>query len=102
MVRPAARSRATTFDDVREEGAGGCSAGRRGNASGVDPAEFEGGFARRIDDLAAEGRSVYARPTVLGTNAGRFHGVPATDRVFGVGMFDCATVRDGKIVERIP
>jgi predicted ester cyclase len=54
----------------------------------------------RIDDCVAEGDKVYARPTVTGTNSGNFYGVPATNRPYGVNMFDYATIEDGKIVER--
>jgi predicted ester cyclase len=54
-----------------------------------------------IDDLVAEDDRVYARRTVRGTNAGRFYGIPATTRAYEVNMFDYATIRDGRIVERI-
>ncbi|MBA2616580.1 MAG: ester cyclase [Rubrobacter sp.] len=54
-----------------------------------------------IDDCVAEGDKVYARLTVRGTNSGRFYGIPATNRAYEVSMFDYATVRDGRIVERI-
>ena len=54
-----------------------------------------------IEDLVAEGDQVYARLTVRGTNSGRFYGIPATNRGYEVNMFDYATLRDGKIVERI-
>ena len=54
-----------------------------------------------IDDLAAEDDRVYARLTVRGTNAGRFYGIPATNRSYEVNMFDYATIREGRIVERI-
>lgn len=55
----------------------------------------------RVDDLVAEDDRVYARLTVRGTNSGRFYGIPATGRAYEVNMFDYATVRDGRIVERI-
>ena len=55
----------------------------------------------RIDDLVAEDDRVYARLTVRGTNSGRFYGIPATNRAYEVNMFDYATVRDGRIVERV-
>lgn len=54
-----------------------------------------------IDDIVAEGDKVYARLTVRGTNSGRFYRIPATNRAYEVNMFDYATIRDGRIVERI-
>lgn len=55
----------------------------------------------RIDDVAAEGDTVYARLTVTGTNSGRFFGVPPTRRSYEASMFDYAGLEDGRIVERI-
>ncbi len=54
-----------------------------------------------IEDCVAEGDRVYARLTVRGMNSGKFYGIPATDRVYEVSMFDYATIQDGRIVERI-
>jgi predicted ester cyclase len=58
-------------------------------------------LSARIDDCVAEGDKVYARLTVRGTNSGPFYGVPATSRSYEVNMFDYATIRDDRIVERI-
>ena len=54
-----------------------------------------------IDDLVAEGDKVYARLTVRGTNSGPFYGIPPTNSAYEVNMFDYATIKDGRIVERI-
>lgn len=55
----------------------------------------------RIDDCITEGDKVYARLTVMGTNDGRFFGVPPTHGHYEVNMFDYVRIADGRIIERV-
>ena len=58
-------------------------------------------LSARIEDLVSEGDKVYVRPTVTGTNSGRFFGTPPIGRSYEASMFDYARIEDGRIVERI-
>lgn len=56
-------------------------------------------FHLTIDDLAADGDTVWLRMTGTGTNEGSFMGHPATGRRIRIDVIDVVRVKDGRIVE---
>ena len=52
-----------------------------------------------IADLVAEGETVLARLSVMGTHAGDLIGVPATGKTIEIGVLDLFQIRDGKLIE---
>ena len=55
----------------------------------------------RIETMTAEGNTVTARVTVIGTHRGSLFSAPATGRFFQVNGFDTVEIEEGKIVRRI-